>query len=284
MVISNREVGECGMARKRITQIFPFLIPFRTWQRNLCYQLHMHFDKNIYAKKRGDLLTNIVVCEKTKMINEESGYALVYQKNKVDNLKILSKTMNQVYIYPNEIFSFCFLAQQSKKYGKYKKGLILIDGKIVARKGGGICHLSNTLYYAFLKTPLTIVERHAHKVKSLPNPDKDALEGVDATISSGWLDLKVQNNTANTYQISITFDEENMYVCILSSEEAREEAFISNRNFKYIRKRGKIFESVEVVRTIRDKKTKKELKQEKLYDEIVEVNYPLAQDIEIEEL
>lgn len=284
MVVSNRWIGGYSMARKRITQIFPFLIPFRTWQRNLCYQLAMHFDKNIYAKKRGDFLTHVVVCEKTKMINEESGYAIVYQKNKVDNLKILSKTMNQIYIYPNETFSFCYLAQQRKKYGKYKKGLVLIDGKIVARKGGGICHLSNNLYYAFLKTPLTIVERHAHKVKSLPSPDKGALEGVDATISSGWLDLKVRNNTKNTYQISITFDEENMYVCILASEEAKEEVLISNRNFKYVRKQGKIFESVEVIRTIKDKQTKKELKQEKLYDEMVEVDYPLPQEIEIEEL
>ena len=75
-----------------------------------------------------------------------------------------------------------------------------------------------------------------------------------------------------------------MYVSILSSEEVTEEAFLSNRNFKYIRKNGKIFESVEVIRTIKDKKTKKELKQEKLYDEIVEVGYPLLQDIEIEEM
>ena len=87
MVISNREIGGLSVRRKRITQIFPFLIPLRTWQRNICYQLRMHFDKNIYAKKKGDLLTNVVVCEKTKMINAESGYALVYQENKVENLK-----------------------------------------------------------------------------------------------------------------------------------------------------------------------------------------------------
>ncbi len=75
-----------------------------------------------------------------------------------------------------------------------------------------------------------------------------------------------------------------MYVCILVSEEAKEEVLISNRNFKYVRKQGKIFESVEVIRTIKDKQTKKELKQEKLYDEMVEVDYPLPQEIEIEEL
>lgn len=272
------------MARKRVTQIFPFLIPIRTWQRNVCYQMKMHFDRNTYAKESGDFLPYTVVNEKTRMINEESGYDIIYQKNKVDNLKIISKTMNHIYIRPKETFSFCYLARHSKKYGKYKEGLILIDGKIVARKGGGICHLSNTLYYAFLKTPLTIVERHSHKKKSLPSPDKDSLEGVDATISSGWLDLKVRNDTTNTYQIRITFDEEYMYVSILSQEEIKEEADISNANFKYIQKNGKIFESVEVIRTIKDKETKKELKQEKLYDEVVEVDYPLPQNIEIRRL
>lgn len=66
------------MARKRVTQIFPFLIPIRTWQRNVCYQMKMHFDRNTYAKESGDFLPYTVVNEKTRMINEESGYAIAF--------------------------------------------------------------------------------------------------------------------------------------------------------------------------------------------------------------
>lgn len=272
------------MARKRLTQIMPFLIPIRSWQRNLFYQIGMYFDKNIYAKQFGNNLPYEVSSAKTVMINEESGQDIIYQKNKVHNLKIISQTMNKVYIYPHETFSFYYLSRNSKKYGKYKEGLILINNKIVPRIGGGICHLSNLLYYVFLMTPLTVVERHGHKVKSFPNPDKNSLDGVDATISRGWLDLKVRNDTENIYQIVIDFDDEHMYAKILSDVKPDTKAVIQNENFKYIRKNDKIFESVEVVKEIREIDTNELLEKKKLYDEIVEVNYELPKNIKIEDV
>lgn len=269
------------MKRKRLTQVFPFLIPIRQWQRNLFYQIKLRLDKNKYAQEIGEKLPFLVANEKSVMINEESGYDLIYQKNKVDNLKIASCTMNKILIYPGEVFSFCYLLNKSKKYGKYKEGLILINGKICPKVGGGICHLSNLLYYTFLHTPLTVIERHGHKIKSFPNPDKDSLEGVDATISSGWLDLKLRNDTMNVYQIVIEFDDEYMYVKILSDKKCDREVAIINDNFKYVRKGEKIFESTEVIRIIKDKVSKKELRREKLYDEVVEVGYELANNIKI---
>ena len=44
------------MKRKRLTQIFPFLLPIRVWQRKLFYNIGMKFDKNTYSNKFGDLL------------------------------------------------------------------------------------------------------------------------------------------------------------------------------------------------------------------------------------
>ncbi|MBO5095702.1 MAG: glycopeptide resistance accessory protein VanW [Bacilli bacterium] len=271
------------MGRKRLTQIFPFLIPIRIWQRNLFYQIGMNLDNNKYSKTFSDLLPYEIAKEKTLMINEESGHDIIYQKNKVDNLKITSMTMNKILIYPNETFSFCYLSKNSKKYGKYKEGLVLIDGKIVPRVGGGICHLSNLLYYTFLHTSLTIVERHGHNIKSFPNPDKDSLDGVDATISSGWLDLKVRNDTNTIYQIVIDFDDDYMYAKILSDKKSNEKVSIINDNFKYVKKNNKTYESVEVVKIIKDKNTDKEIKRQKLYDEVVEVGYELPKDVKVED-
>ena len=135
------------MARKRLTQLFPFLLPLRVWQRNLFYQIGMRFDGNKYSKNIGENLKYEICKSKTLMINENSGHDIIYQKNKVENLKIANQTMNHILIYPNETFSFYYLVRNSRKYGSYKDGLILVDGKIVAKKGGGICHLSNLLYY-----------------------------------------------------------------------------------------------------------------------------------------
>lgn len=270
------------MKRKRITQLFPFLLPIRRWQRNLFYNIQMFFDKNTYSKKIGERLPYTVCHTKTFMMNENSGHDMIYQKNKVHNLKIASQTMNHILIYPNETFSFCYLIKNSNKYGKYKDGLVLVNGKIVAQKSGGLCHLSNLLYYLFLMSPLLIIERHGHQAKSFPNPDPESLEGIDATINSGWLDLKVKNETSNIYQIEISFDEEYMYGSILSNEKSLVEYKITNENIKYIKENEKIFEYVSIVRTEIDKKTKQAIKKEELYQEKIQILYDISKD-EIED-
>ncbi len=270
------------MKRKRITQIFPFLLPIRIWQRNLCYQINLYLDKNKYSSKKGSLLSYEVCKSKNVMINEESGYDIIYQKNKVDNLKIISQTMNHILIYPGETFSFCFLSKYANKYGKYKKGLVLVNDKIVPKTGGGVCQLSNLLYYLFLMSPLTIVERHGHQSKSFPNPDKDSLEGIDATIYSGWLDLKVRNATDVTFQIDIDFDDTYIIGRILSDEEVKEKGIILNENFKYVRKNEKIYEKVSVIKVLQDENNN-EIERKKLYDEMVEITYLLPDNIKIEE-
>lgn len=271
--------------RKRLTQIMPFLIPIRSWQKKFFYFLKMKFDKNLYSKYFDDeLLPYEVSSVKSVLINENSGYDIKFQINKIDNLKITSKTMNKLLILPGETFSFCNLSRKYKKYGKYKEGLVLIDNKIVPKIGGGICGLSNLLYYAFLLTPLSIIERHGHNVKSLPNAKSSDLEGIDATISSGWKDLKVKNNTANTYQILIEFDEEYMYIKILSNSKQKEKTNIINENFKYIKKNEKIYESVDVVKEIRDIKSNELKEKIKLYNEMIEVTYKLPENVKIEEI
>lgn len=269
--------------RKRLTEMFPFLIPFRKWERNIIYFLKMHFDGNKYAKIKEDELLPYCVCEcQSLLINEDSGYDLKYQINKVHNLKITSMTMNRLLIFPGEVFSFCKLAKNYKKYGEYKDGLVLVNKKIVPEKGGGICGLSNLLYYAFLQTPLTIKERHGHRVKSLPSL-KGVLEGVDATVSSGWLDLKVKNDTNNIYQINISFAEKYLTIQILTNKEVKEKINIINENLKYYKKNNQIYERVDVVKEVINKDNSKKIRREKLYTEEVEVTYELSKDIVVEE-
>lgn len=128
-------------------------------------------------------------------------------------------------------------------------------------------------------SPLTIIERHPHKLKTFPNPDKNSLEGVDATISMGWLDLKVKNNTNYLFQVLIEFDKDYMSAKILSDKKFFEEWSIINDNHHYFTKNGKTFESVDIVKITYQKNSKKELKRELLYTEVVEITYELPKNI-----
>ena len=162
------------MARKRLTEMFPFLLPLRRWQKKQCCYLKMKFDKNVYADKISEsLFPNMVFETSALMVNENSGFDIQFQYNKVHNLQLAAKTMDKLVIAPNETFSFFWLTRHADRYTRYKDGLNLVNGKIVGSYGGGLCQLSNMLFWLFLHTPMTIVERHGHAAESFPSTTED---------------------------------------------------------------------------------------------------------------
>lgn len=273
--------GLYKMSRKRLTQILPFLLPLRQKQRKLYFYTKMHFDSNKYAKYISDEVLPYKVYEtESLMLNYNSGFDMEYQINKVHNLKLAAKTIDKLIIKPSETFSFWQLVRFADRYQPYKTGLNLVGGKIMSTYGGGLCQISTMLYWMFLHTPLTIVERHGHAVEAFPSTTKDLPEGTDATIGEGWLDLKVKNNTQTTFQITISFDDEYMFGSILSDLEPVYEYEIFNENIIYFKKGSKVFQMASVDCNKVDKLTGQK-KQFTLYDNICEIGYELPDKVQI---
>ena len=130
----------------------------------------------------------------------------VYQENKVFNLKLAAATLDRLLIRPGETFSFWRLVRYADRKTPYRDGLAEVNGKLTVQPGGGLCQLSNLLFWMFLHTPLTLIERHGHRIKDFPEPPSDAPLGVDATVAEGWLDLRVRNDTEITFQITVTLE------------------------------------------------------------------------------
>lgn len=266
------------MKRRRVTQIFPFLLPLRRWQRKQFFYLKMHFDGRSYAEKRMDAQLPYQIFETSSlMINENSGYDIKYQQNKVHNLKLAAAAFHGLVIRPGQTFSFWKCAGQADKKEPYKDGLVLRDGKIVGEYGGGLCQISTMLYWMFLHSPLTIVERHGHQKESLP-PNAETPCGTDATINEGWLDLKVENNTPDLFQIEIGFDREYMYGSIFSDRESLYDYRIYNKRVSYFREKGKIYleASVDCLKTDRGTQESRDIH---LYNTVHQVEYELPEDI-----
>lgn len=272
------------MSRKRITQIFPCLLPQRKWQRKKFFYFKMRLDGRAYAKTTSEeLLPDLVFETSVPMLNENSGFDMQYQRNKVHNLKLAAKTIDRIVIKPQETFSFCRLVRQADRHEKYKDGLNLVNGKIEASYGGGLCMLSDMLFWMFLHTPLTIVERHGHAVLSFPSTTEELPCGTDAAINEGWLDLKVRNDTDNTFQIAIGFDDNDMHGRILSQGVLHTEYVIYNADVSYHReagkKGGKIYQTASVCRLETDKITGRKTDRE-LYQNRCEIAYQLP-DMEV---
>lgn len=270
------------MSRKRITELFPWLLPLRKKQRLLCFYTGMSLDRNHYSSQQLETLLPYQLFETScPMYNSETGFDMVYQENKVFNLKLAAKTLDRIIIRPGETFSFWKLVRYADKHTPYKDGLVVSNGKLQTLPGGGLCQMSNLLFWLFLHTPLTIVERHGHRMKDFPEPPSDAPIGVDATVSEGWLDLKVKNETDHTFQIVISFDEKNIKGCVLTDIEPTFDFHITNGKPLYYRKNGRIFEEVDIIQSLVTLSGKECVSSKLLYRNCCEIGYQLPEDVEL---
>lgn len=270
------------MSRKCVTQIFPWLLPIRRKQRKMFFYLKMKLDANRYSGKQINMELPYLVFETScPMYNKETGFDMTYQDNKVFNLKLAAKVLTNLVIQPHETFSFWKLVRKADKNVPFKDGLAVVDGKLSASPGGGLCQISNLLFWMFLHTPLTVVERHGHAKKDFPEPPSDALLGVDATVSEGWLDLKVRNDTEYTFQIVITFDEENIKGRILADHDMKQEVIVTNKDLSYYKKDNEIFEEVDVVKSVVLLPERECISSEVLYRNCCKIGYPLPDNVEV---
>lgn len=272
------------MARKRVTQVFPFLLPLRQWQRKKCFYGKMRLDGARYAEQfSGEPLPNLIFESALRMVNEDSGFDIQYQYNKVHNLKLAASTMDGVLIRPGETFSFWKLARRADKDQPYRDGLVFQQGKIVPARGGGLCMLSDLLFWCFLHTPLTIVERHGHSVESFPAVMAEGQPcGTDATISEGWRDLKVRNDTEQTFQIGITFDERDITGRIRADAPARARYSVYVPTLSYARRQGKVIRTAEVWRRETACADGRQTGR-RLYTDRCEIAYPLPEGTPVTE-
>ena len=272
------------MTRRRMTQIFPWLLPLRRWQRRFCFYAKMGWDGIPYATCRERQELPYPLFETScPMYNRETGFDMVYQENKVFNLKLAAATLDHLLIRPGETFSFWRLVRYADRDTPYRDGLAEVDGKLTVQKGGGLCQLSNLLCWMFLHTPLTLTERHGHQVKDFPEPPSDAPLGVDATVAEGWLDLRVRNDTEVTFQIAISFDQAHITGRVYTARDLGLTYEAINENLVYYRQNGRVYEGVDVVQRAIDTSSGICVSTRRMYRNQCEIGYQLAAGTAVQE-
>lgn len=267
---------------KNILRQSPLLQWIRKRQRIFCFYARMRLDRSRYCREQSKVFYPHLLFEtRCPLYNRETGFDMAYQENKVFNLKLAAAVLSGVVIQPGETFSFWYLARNADRHTPYKDGLVVLDGKLTTAAGGGLCQMSNSLFWMFLNSPLTIIERHGHAVKDFPEPPSDAPIGVDATISEGWLDLKVKNETDSVYQIGISFDEAFITTSVYTDRDDGVLYRAVSGTPRYLRENGKIFEEADVFRRKISARTGDIVSERLLYRSRCEIGYPLPKGTKI---
>ena len=85
--------------------------------------------------------------------------------------------------------------------------MMLVNGAVRPGVGGGLCQLSNLIFWMTLHTPLTVVERHRHGYDVFPDSDRTQPFGSGATCFYPYVDLMIRNDTQETYQLRVRVGE-----------------------------------------------------------------------------
>lgn len=166
--------------------------------------LDWYFGKKKFALTKEDtLLKHVVFTHRTMLLRELKDVDMWLQHNKVKNLKIATKRLDRVMIKPGETFSYWRLLGNTTKRKGYVDGMVLFYGKVKYGTGGGLCQLSNLIYWMTLHSPLTVTERHRHSYDVFPDSNRTQPFGSGATCAYNYLDLQIKNDTNATYQLVV---------------------------------------------------------------------------------
>lgn len=182
--------------------------PIRIYFGKKYYRSKRYFDwvfgnKKFSTKKEEQLLKHQIFAHQTLLHRELKNVDMWLQHNKVKNLKIATQKLNKIIIRPGETFSYWRLLGNTTKSKGYVDGMVLHYGKVTIGVGGGLCQLSNLIYWMTLHSPLTITERYRHSYDVFPDSKRSQPFGSGATCAYNYLDLQINNETNTSYQLIV---------------------------------------------------------------------------------
>ncbi|MCL2564642.1 MAG: VanW family protein [Defluviitaleaceae bacterium] len=180
-----------GLLRLKLGQIY---FSSKRW-------LYWVFGDIKFAHRRAEDLLYEHFTHATPLLRNLKDVDMELQYNKITNLKIAVPKVHMVTIYPGEVFSYWRLIGVPTIRKGYLKGMVLKNGTFSPGVGGGLCQLSNLIYWLSLHTPLTVIERHRHGYDVFPDSDRTQPFGSGATCFYNYGDLMIRNNTNQGFQL-----------------------------------------------------------------------------------
>lgn len=164
------------------------------------------------ARQRTDeTLSYAAMTHATPLLRSLRNVDMVLQYNKITNLRLAIAKLDGLVVQPGETFPTGeVLVSPLSEKGIWRVWCCIMV-VFIPGVGGGLCQLSNLIYWMALHTPLTVMERHRHSYDVFPDEQRTQPFGSGATCSYNYLDLQLKNNTAQTYQLKLWLDDSHLH-------------------------------------------------------------------------
>ena len=195
--------------------------------------IYWNFSKTKFATEISKkTLPHKIFGHKTLLLRKLQGVDMKLQKNKIKNLQIAIGNLDGLTIKPGEMFSYWKLIGNPTKRKGYIDGVILRSGRVYAGTGGGLCQLSNLIYWMTLHTSLKVAERWRHSFDVFPDSRRTQPFGSGATCSYPNIDLQIKNMTNQTFQLKLHLTKTHLVGEWFSSKPAKHAYEIVEKDHK----------------------------------------------------
>ena len=266
-------------------EISPFTYRLSMEKEILKRKLKDYFGKIQFASKRTDDSLPVLVYQHNSLIRRRLGNVnMQLQENKATNLALAVGHINGLLIRPGETFSVWKMIGRTTKRKGYKEGLTIEKGKPSQGIGGGMCQLSNLIHWMVLHSDLTIVEHHHHDALDLfPDFGRQIPFGTGTSISYNYIDYRVRNDSALTYQLKLWVDDEYLHGELRATEPLVHTFNIHAENEYFSREAGVVYRNGQVYRDIIDRNSGNCLESQLIRTNHARVMYECPPSMEIRE-
>lgn len=262
------------MARRLLSQVHPLFYFLSVWEKRIRRYARWYFGgQRLCATVEAGRLPLRVKKHQSVLIKKLGDSDLQLQYNKVWNLQLAMARLTGLLIRPGETFSFCQRVGLPTRAKGYLPGMELSFGEARAGIGGGICQLSNLLYWLALHSPLTVVERHHHSFDPFPDDGRVLPFGSGATVFYNYRDLQLKNETPYTFQIRLWLSAKCLEGELRVDRKLAHSYHVYEREHAFLKLGEKYFRKNELWRDVIDKHASRVLRSELVVKNFAEVKY-----------
>ena len=154
------------------------------------------------TRRQEERLPVVVAAHGGNMIKRGPGIDPVLQANKAENIRLACSHINGIIVQPGETFSFWKLVGKTSRRHGFADGRVLVNGRLVAGVGGGLCNLGNTINVVILHSPMTITELHHHSDALAPDHDGHRVPySAGTSVNYNFIDYRFRNDTEQPVQL-----------------------------------------------------------------------------------
>lgn len=209
------------MRKRLFCQLGPWAYRLSTTRQIWKRHIRNFCRKENYASLKNDSPLPVkVYAVSGDMIKRGPGIDPQLQANKADNIKLACSKIDGTVLKPGESFSFWRTVGKTTHRNGFADGRVLVNGKLVAGVGGGLCNLANSLHLVVMHSPLTITELHHHSDALAPDPG-----GIREPYSAGtsvnynYIDFRFRNDTDRDIQLRTYCTGDILHVELRTTEE-----------------------------------------------------------------